>query len=57
MLPTGFEPVSQPREGRMLGRTTLWEHRKKMGPIGFEPTTSGWLSSLMALIIVPSVVI
>ena len=26
MLPPGFEPESKPREGLMIGRTTLWEH-------------------------------
>jgi hypothetical protein len=25
MLPPGFEPESKPREGLMIGRTTLWE--------------------------------
>lgn len=26
MLPPGFEPESSPREGEMIGRTTLQEH-------------------------------
>ena len=28
MLPSGFEPESSPREGKMIGRATLWERRK-----------------------------
>ena len=28
MLPSGFEPESKPREGLMIGRTTLWEQNR-----------------------------
>lgn len=50
MLPSGFEPESKPREGLMIGRTTLWE---QMNNYPFE-VISNMVRSIFSVIVVVS---